>query len=110
MLPPRYCGVPPDAHPHNAAGPLVKAKTVKKPEGTDNPRTSRASGECQNPQGSLCLCSLFAHSCGQGATPHPTEPLPCPQLSRQWLPRCRERWLWQVVRCLSAVGPSRASS
>ncbi|OWK53487.1 Autoimmune regulator, partial [Lonchura striata] len=24
-------------------GPLVKAKTVKKPEGTDNPRTSRAS-------------------------------------------------------------------
>ncbi|XP_005529653.1 PREDICTED: autoimmune regulator [Pseudopodoces humilis] len=35
--------VPPDAHPHNAAGPLVKAKTVKKPEGTDTPRTSRAS-------------------------------------------------------------------
>ncbi|XP_077641909.1 autoimmune regulator [Lonchura striata] len=30
---------------HNASpGPLVKAKTVKKPEGTDNPRTSRASG------------------------------------------------------------------
>ncbi|KAF4795314.1 Autoimmune regulator [Turdus rufiventris] len=26
-----------------AAGPLVKAKTVKKPEGTDTPRTSRAS-------------------------------------------------------------------
>ncbi|NWS31316.1 AIRE regulator, partial [Polioptila caerulea] len=25
-------------------GPLVKAKTVKKPEGTDSPRTSRASG------------------------------------------------------------------
>ncbi|NXO66829.1 AIRE regulator, partial [Phainopepla nitens] len=44
--PPRYCGVLwPDAHPHNAAGPLVKAKTVKKPEGTDNPRTSRASGD-----------------------------------------------------------------
>ncbi|XP_053807908.1 autoimmune regulator [Vidua chalybeata] len=29
---------------HNASpGPLVKAKTVKKPEGTDTPRTSRAS-------------------------------------------------------------------
>ncbi|NXC90403.1 AIRE regulator, partial [Cercotrichas coryphoeus] len=37
--------VPPDALPHKAAGPLVKAKTVKKPEGTDTPRTSRASGE-----------------------------------------------------------------
>ncbi|KAM4769566.1 autoimmune regulator [Cyanocitta cristata] len=35
--------VPPDAHPHNAAGPLVKAKTVKRSEGTDTPRTSRAS-------------------------------------------------------------------
>ncbi|NXY09379.1 AIRE regulator, partial [Pteruthius melanotis] len=76
--------VPPDAHPHNAAGPLVKAKTVKKPEGTDTPRTSRASGECQNPQGSFCLCAPFAHSRGQGAA-HPTEPLPCPQPSRQWL-------------------------
>ncbi|RLV63752.1 hypothetical protein DV515_00017950, partial [Chloebia gouldiae] len=43
VLPPRNCGVPPDAHLHNAAGPLVKAKTVKKPEGTDTPRTSRAS-------------------------------------------------------------------
>ncbi|NXO23527.1 AIRE regulator, partial [Cisticola juncidis] len=30
---------------HSASpGPLVKAKTVKKPEGTDMPRTSRASG------------------------------------------------------------------
>ncbi|NXM45697.1 AIRE regulator, partial [Gymnorhina tibicen] len=30
---------------HSASpGPLVKAKTVKKPEGTDTPRTSRASG------------------------------------------------------------------
>ncbi|NWT19763.1 AIRE regulator, partial [Vireo altiloquus] len=54
--------VPPDAHPHNAAGPLVKAKTVKKLEGTDISRTSRASGECQNPQGSFCLWALFAHS------------------------------------------------
>ncbi|NWY99165.1 AIRE regulator, partial [Loxia curvirostra] len=81
---------------HSASpGPLVKAKTVKKPEGTDTPRTSRASGECRNPQGSFCLCALFAHSRGQGAT-HPTEPLPCPQLSRQWLPLCREQWLWQV--------------
>ncbi|NWV86076.1 AIRE regulator, partial [Dasyornis broadbenti] len=31
--------------PHTTSpGPLVKAKTVKKPEGTDTPRTSRASG------------------------------------------------------------------
>ncbi|NWW72464.1 AIRE regulator, partial [Climacteris rufus] len=52
---------------HNASpGPLAKAKTVKKPEGTDTPRTSRASGECQSPQGSICLSTLFAHTCGQG--------------------------------------------
>lgn len=101
--------VRPDTHPQNAAGPLVKAKTVKKPESTDIPRTSRASGECQNTQGSLCLCSLFAHSHGQG-TAHPTKPLLCLQPSRQWLPRCREQWPWQVVRCPSAVGPLRASS
>ncbi|NXD42046.1 AIRE regulator, partial [Copsychus sechellarum] len=50
--------VPPDALPHKAAGPLVKAKTVKKPEGTDTPCTSRASGECRNPQGTFCLCAL----------------------------------------------------
>ncbi|NXC00765.1 AIRE regulator, partial [Orthonyx spaldingii] len=32
---------------HSASpGPLVKAKTVKKPEGTDTPRTSRASRGC----------------------------------------------------------------
>ncbi|NWI48648.1 AIRE regulator, partial [Picathartes gymnocephalus] len=54
--------VPPDAHPHNAAGPLLKAKTVKKLEGTDTPRTSHASSESQNPPGSFCLCTLFAHS------------------------------------------------
>ncbi|NXA84417.1 AIRE regulator, partial [Thryothorus ludovicianus] len=30
--------------PRHSTGPLVKAKTVKKPEGTDSPRTSRASG------------------------------------------------------------------
>lgn len=58
--------VAPDAHPHKAAGPLVKAKTVKKPEGTDTPRTSRASGERQNPQGTFCLRTLFAHSRGRG--------------------------------------------
>ncbi|NXH41908.1 AIRE regulator, partial [Dicaeum eximium] len=81
---------------HGASpGPLVKAKTVKKPEGTDTPRTSRASGECQNPQGSFCLSALFAHSHGQEAN-HPTEQLPCLQLSRQWLPQCREQWLWRV--------------
>ncbi|XP_039247109.1 autoimmune regulator [Pipra filicauda] len=54
-------------------GPLAKAKTVKKPEGADTPRTPRAGGECQPPQGSICLCPLFAHSHGQGAA-HPTEP------------------------------------
>lgn len=101
--------VPPDPHPHNAAGPLVKAKTVKRPEGTDTPRTSRASSECQKPQGSFSLCTLFARSCGKGAA-HPTEPLPCRQPSRRWLPRCRERWPWQAVKCPSAVGPLRASS
>ncbi|NXK66659.1 AIRE regulator, partial [Sylvietta virens] len=52
---------------HSASpGPLVKAKTVKKPEGTDTPRTSRASGECRNSQGSFCLCTLFAHSPSTG--------------------------------------------
>ncbi|NXH93265.1 AIRE regulator, partial [Pachycephala philippinensis] len=81
---------------HSASpGPLVKAKTVKKLEGTDTPRTSRASGECQNPQGGFCLCALFAHSRGQGAA-HPSEPLHYPQPSRQWLPRFREQWPWQA--------------
>ncbi|NXM06725.1 AIRE regulator, partial [Tyrannus savana] len=61
--------------PRHAAspGPLAKAKTAKKPEGADIPRTPRASGECQPPQGSICLCTLCAHSHGQGAA-HPTEP------------------------------------
>ncbi|NXB76907.1 AIRE regulator, partial [Donacobius atricapilla] len=69
---------------HSASpGPLVKAKTVKKPEGTDTPRTSCASGECQNAQGSFCLT---AHSHGQGAA-HPTKLLLWLQPSRQWLPR-----------------------
>ncbi|XP_027559520.1 autoimmune regulator [Neopelma chrysocephalum] len=54
-------------------GPLAKAKTVKKPEGADTPRTPRAGGECQPPRGSICLCTLFAQSRGQGAA-HPTEP------------------------------------
>ncbi|KFO56342.1 Autoimmune regulator, partial [Corvus brachyrhynchos] len=42
--------VPPDAHPHNAAGPLVKAKAVKRSEGTDTPRTSRASAASEEPE------------------------------------------------------------
>ncbi|NWS13676.1 AIRE regulator, partial [Pachyramphus minor] len=54
-------------------GPLAKAKTVKKPEGADRPRTPRVGGECHPPQGSICLSALFAHSYGQGAA-HPTEP------------------------------------
>ncbi|NWX31867.1 AIRE regulator, partial [Notiomystis cincta] len=58
-------------------GSLVKAKTLKKPEGTDTPRTSCASSECQNPQGSFCLCALFAHSRGQGAA-RPMTPRPLP--------------------------------
>ncbi|XP_064522808.1 autoimmune regulator [Pseudopipra pipra] len=47
-------------------GPLAKAKTVKKPEGADTPRTPRAGGECQPPLGSICLCPLF------GQLPVPT--------------------------------------
>ncbi|NXU98429.1 AIRE regulator, partial [Cettia cetti] len=43
--------VHPDTHPHNAAGPLVRAKTVKKPEGTDTPRTSRASATVSTCEG-----------------------------------------------------------
>ncbi|NXP61742.1 AIRE regulator, partial [Chloropsis cyanopogon] len=73
-------------------GPLVKAKAVKKPEGTDTPRTSRASGERQNPQGSFCPCALFAQSRGQGAT-HPSEPLPArssPGMTPCPLPRGQE--------------------
>ncbi|NXA63028.1 AIRE regulator, partial [Mohoua ochrocephala] len=65
----------PAARRSASPGPLVKAKTVKKPEGTENPRPSRASGECRNPRGSFCLCALFAHGRGQGAA-HPAEPLP----------------------------------
>lgn len=37
--------VPPDAHPHNPAGPLAKARTLKKPESSDAPHTPRAGGE-----------------------------------------------------------------
>ncbi|KAK2514426.1 Aire [Columba guinea] len=36
------CCAPCDTHPHNPAGPLVKVRTVKKPEGADISRTSRA--------------------------------------------------------------------
>ncbi|NWT02976.1 AIRE regulator, partial [Mionectes macconnelli] len=83
--------------PRHAASPglLAKAKTVKKPEGTDTPRTPRAGGECQPLQGSISPCTPFAHSHGQAAA-HPTEHPPHPQPSRQWLPQCREPWLWRV--------------
>ncbi|NXT87933.1 AIRE regulator, partial [Anhinga rufa] len=37
---------------HTASpGPLAKARTMKKPEGADAPRTPRAGSECQTPQG-----------------------------------------------------------
>ncbi|NWS65612.1 AIRE regulator, partial [Crotophaga sulcirostris] len=45
------------ASPRNPAspGPLPKARNVKKPEGTDAPRTPRASGECQTSLGQQLL-------------------------------------------------------
>lgn len=46
----------------------MKARTVKKPEGADISRTSRAGGECR-PPGSICLFTLFAHGQGQGDCP-----------------------------------------
>ncbi|NXX63697.1 AIRE regulator, partial [Scopus umbretta] len=47
---------------HTASpGPLAKARTVKKPEDTDAPRTPRAGGECQSPWGS--------HGHGLGSSP-----------------------------------------
>ncbi|NXQ33558.1 AIRE regulator, partial [Alaudala cheleensis] len=79
----------PDAHPHNAAGPLVKAKTVKKPEGTDSPRTSRASGDsktgsragdepytpaaCEEPE-----VRSRSHSLKPPAQPKACQMTPCP--------------------------------
>ncbi|NXD23929.1 AIRE regulator, partial [Spelaeornis formosus] len=60
----------PAARRSSSPGPLVKAKTVKKPDGTDSPRSSRASSECQTARDSLFLCALFARSRGQGAA-HP---------------------------------------
>ncbi|NXE80293.1 AIRE regulator, partial [Cochlearius cochlearius] len=66
---------------HTASpGPLAKARTVKKPEGTDAPRTPRASGECRTPPwGSVCL---FASSRGHRGAACPAEPPPCLQPSR----------------------------
>ncbi|XP_064929305.1 autoimmune regulator [Columba livia] len=54
--------------PRHAAspGPLVKVRTVKKPEGADISRTSRAGGKCRPAPGSICLFTLFAHGQGQG--------------------------------------------
>ncbi|NXY27007.1 AIRE regulator, partial [Atrichornis clamosus] len=67
-------------------GPLVKAKTVKKPEGTDTPRTSHAGGECQNPKSSICRCALGkqqgddrpCHSHGFSLEDGGNDPLPTP--------------------------------
>lgn len=57
--------VPPDAHLHTPTGPLAKARTMKKPESTDAPRTPRASGECRTPPwGRVCLFTLSASSQG----------------------------------------------
>ncbi|NXF49491.1 AIRE regulator, partial [Oceanites oceanicus] len=80
--------VPPDAHPHNPAGPLAKVRTVKKPEGADAPHTSRAGGECRTPPGQRnevpcqhepchshgCRLSAGATRVGGGGDPLPTPP------------------------------------
>ncbi|NXI25574.1 AIRE regulator, partial [Sterrhoptilus dennistouni] len=52
---------------HSASpGPLLKAKTVKKPEGTDSSRTSRASGEAR---GMTDLATAMASACEVAVTP-----------------------------------------
>ncbi|NXQ50502.1 AIRE regulator, partial [Catharus fuscescens] len=73
----------------NSPGPLVKAKTVKKPEGTDTPRTSRASGSsktgsraadepytpaaCEEPE-----ARSRSHSLKTPAQPKACQMTPCP--------------------------------
>ncbi|NWI01360.1 AIRE regulator, partial [Tichodroma muraria] len=52
-------GAQPAPRHSTSPGPLVKAKTVKKPEGTDTPRTSRASGDVP----------AWHHSHGLGVSP-----------------------------------------
>ncbi|NWV94738.1 AIRE regulator, partial [Machaerirhynchus nigripectus] len=63
---------------HSASpGPLVKTKTVKKPEGTDTPRTSHASG---------CARGLFLHdimAMAWGCPPVPSSASPNPFFSCQ---------------------------
>ncbi|NXR30256.1 AIRE regulator, partial [Zosterops hypoxanthus] len=58
---------------HSASpGPLVKAKTVKKPEGTDTSRTSRASGwvmEGERARGMTDLATAMASACEVAVTP-----------------------------------------
>ncbi|NXS04698.1 AIRE regulator, partial [Oxylabes madagascariensis] len=75
---------------HSASpGPLVKAKTVKKPEGADTPRTSRASGDsktggragdkpytpaaCEEPE-----VRSRSHSLKPPAQPKACQMTPCP--------------------------------
>ncbi|NWH61962.1 AIRE regulator, partial [Geococcyx californianus] len=41
----QWGSVSPDAHSHHPAGPLSKVRTIKRPEGTDAPRTPRAGGD-----------------------------------------------------------------
>ncbi|KAF1667779.1 Autoimmune regulator, partial [Aptenodytes patagonicus] len=62
---------------HTASpGPLAKARTVKKPEGMDVPRTPRASGECRTPPGAVSACApcLPAGAVGDGV---PCQHEPC---------------------------------
>ncbi|NXG73074.1 AIRE regulator, partial [Baryphthengus martii] len=70
-------------------GPLAKARTLKKPEGTDTPRTPRAGGECQIPWGSLCLGAfspqtpLLSHLQSEEPRVHPQGRLPVPPVHSQ---------------------------
>ncbi|NXV50535.1 AIRE regulator, partial [Uria aalge] len=69
-------------------GPMVKARTMKKLEGRDVPRTPNAGSECRPPWGSICLSPLSPHkplSCPQSGEPrvHPQGQLPAPAMHRQ---------------------------
>ncbi|NXW81736.1 AIRE regulator, partial [Alopecoenas beccarii] len=62
--------------PRHAASPapLVKARTVKKPEGADISRTPRAGGECRPPRQHLPVHPVCPRS-RAGGTARPAEPL-----------------------------------
>ncbi|NXK91642.1 AIRE regulator, partial [Formicarius rufipectus] len=54
---PRHAGSP---------GSLPKAKTVKKAESTDTPRTPRAGGECHTPRAAPACASCLLRATGRG--------------------------------------------